>query len=297
MHPSIRGVYINLDRAAERRAHMEREVAKFGLADVYSRLPATGADAVARRPAARVLKDGEIATFQSHYRALKLAAGSDKYLHVLEDDAALSPWLGPVLSFYIKTGLTSLYDLIFLNFIVFADPFVLRRLQAAARPAFAKAPSDRQPQDFSLIDVITLYGWGGDSYVINPDSASRLLGLYEAELDKGPKLSIDGFFQREIRAGKIKAGAILPFITTLNVGYTEDSQVPERTTSLAFIRACRLLRSVFFADRDLAQIGAETEEFVATAVPERREPENEIFRKLAGALICADWSDRKRTRP
>jgi len=104
----MRIIVINLARAADRRAAMQRRFAGIGLA--FEVLDATDgraltseergmADVERRRcRARRPLTDNEIACFLSHRRAMaKLMASNEPMAAVLEDDVALSPELPHVL--------------------------------------------------------------------------------------------------------------------------------------------------------------------------------------------------------
>ncbi|WP_182085509.1 glycosyltransferase family 25 protein [Aureimonas sp. ME7] len=98
----MRAVFINLDRATERRAFMERQGERLGLALERVRAVETGdimpEDEVRLNGRwERPLSGAELGCFLSHYRLWReIAAGSGSAL-VLEDDAVLSKRLGTAL--------------------------------------------------------------------------------------------------------------------------------------------------------------------------------------------------------
>lgn len=98
----MRAVFINLDRAAERRAFMEAQGARFGLALERVRAVETGdisgdLDARLNGRWERPLSGPELGCFLSHHAIWEeVAAGAESVL-VLEDDAVLSRRIGVAL--------------------------------------------------------------------------------------------------------------------------------------------------------------------------------------------------------
>lgn len=91
----MRAVFINLDRASERRRFMERQGERLGLAlERMSAVEAAGIDpALAARLNGRwerPLTGGELGCFLSHHAIWREVAGGGAPVLVLEDDAVLS---------------------------------------------------------------------------------------------------------------------------------------------------------------------------------------------------------------
>jgi GR25 family glycosyltransferase involved in LPS biosynthesis len=97
------GLYINLDRSAGRRENFERQLAALGLAPFYARFPAI--DGAMLSTARTALPGGETGCFFSHFRALEAARSRNLPVHILEDDALLSPHVQPVIQDAIAGGL------------------------------------------------------------------------------------------------------------------------------------------------------------------------------------------------
>jgi glycosyl transferase, family 25 len=90
-----RAVFINLDRAGERRWFMEEQAARLGIAMV--RVPAMRAEDIARAEAEalngrweRPLTGAELGCFLSHRTIWRAVAAGDEPVLVLEDDVMLS---------------------------------------------------------------------------------------------------------------------------------------------------------------------------------------------------------------
>ena len=84
----ISGVYINLDRATERRAQIERQLDALALPFELRRLPAV--DGSARKDLPAHLTAAQYGCWLSHLAALENSLASEEHLYVLEDDALLS---------------------------------------------------------------------------------------------------------------------------------------------------------------------------------------------------------------
>ncbi|SJZ94412.1 glycosyltransferase family 25 protein [Consotaella salsifontis] len=89
-------VYINLDRATERRAFMEAQGERYGMA--LERLPAVEASTIDAATTAglgrsweRPLSPAELGCFLSHRALWRRVAGGSEPMLILEDDVVLSP--------------------------------------------------------------------------------------------------------------------------------------------------------------------------------------------------------------
>ena len=92
----VRGLFINLDEAAERRDQISGHLQELGLGQTYSRFPACRSDPA--EAAARNLHVGELGLWKSWLALLEeqidaAEANEFDYLHILEDDAELSSLL------------------------------------------------------------------------------------------------------------------------------------------------------------------------------------------------------------
>ena len=158
-------VFINLDRASERRAFMERQAASLGLS--LRRLPAVEAGSIDDATRAtlgrsweRPLSAPELACFLSHRAAWQRAVDTDAPLLVLEDDAVLSPRLPRVLRAIEAAG-----GMEFLNLEDFGKRRFVRR--AGARPLTDGVTTVPLARDKA----------GSAAYIVWPAGARRLLAM------------------------------------------------------------------------------------------------------------------------
>src|SRR4051812_423629 len=131
------GLFINLDRCPERRAAMEAQLRRYGLADRYQRFPAID-DA-----------DGQRGCFQSHIGALESAAAGHAS-HVLEDDALLSGYVPQVVEFVVSTGVLDRFDIVFTETLIGPDILELREL----KKLFDRHRAD---ETFEVRDITSTY--------------------------------------------------------------------------------------------------------------------------------------------
>lgn len=212
------GRYINLDRRTDRRAHMERELAAFGLTQRYRRVSAE-ADPV---PA--------YGCYRSHLKVLDEAMRLDGIVHVLEDDSILSTQLAPFLESDAMRALLARYDILFLDMWVDPAPPILNRYRAAW--------ANREP----VVDLRNMRIGATSSYVIAPRSYAKVRDLWQFRFKEGAP--IDNVCSRLVRDGAITAAVTIPFLTGVDatVGAASDIQsIPDEAQRLLIV-----LRTRFF---------------------------------------------------
>lgn len=219
------GCYINLDGRPDRRAHMERELARFGLADSYRRLKATEAT------------PGAIGCYRSHVRALELARNHATPIHILEDDSILSSALAPFLRSPRLLELLAMFDIVFLD--MWIDPYrpVVELYQSAIEHGDHVLPLDRPPARVACTS----------SYIVAPRSVRKVLRLLRQYQDA--LKAIDVVWDEAVKAGRITAAVTIPFLTgvDLYIGSVSDIQrAMPRNENGRLIQ----LRTRFFVDKD-----------------------------------------------
>jgi GR25 family glycosyltransferase involved in LPS biosynthesis len=278
------GLYINLDRAVERRTAMAAELERLDLAQAYQRFPAIDGQAIPRKGK---LTRGETAIFRSHVEATKRAAGSQRFLHILEDDAVLSDHAAPVVNYAMSRRLFDNFDLIFLDVGVYADLASIKSLESISRQAFAKvAEGTIAPSDFRLVDLRKVKFFATSSYLVNPRSAGRLIAAYEKEWASETILPLDNFMMREIGAGTIKAACILPMVTTVRADVASQSGRDDKAATGA---AFGLLRQSFFVDRDLAALAGSIDRFLSETLPGKTTPQQDTLARLVAYFLSDNY--------
>ncbi len=261
MRHAIDGYYLNLDRAEVRRANLEAELQKHGVSESYARFPGVDGRTLPRR-GNTVLKPGELGAFRAHLDVLIRAASSPgRYVHVLEDDVVLSASMKPYIDHAVKLGLFSVFDVVFLDFAFGIDFQWMQTYRSHTKAAFAKPVQALLPSDFKILDVELPYYLGLYSYIVNPESLPKLIATCEAEWAKG-RLPIDHVFRREIRAGRLRAGAVVPFLTSVRIEDALTTQA-DRVDDLDLMLAHAMLRKSFFVERDLAELNHRADALLA----------------------------------
>ncbi|KQT45078.1 hypothetical protein ASG43_12280 [Aureimonas sp. Leaf454] len=162
----MRAVFINLDRAADRRAFMERQAERLGLG--FERVPAVEAPAISESDVARLgrswerpLTRPELGCFLSHHGIWRQVASGAEPVLVLEDDVVLSPRLPRLLP-----AMAALEDVDLVNL----ESFGRRRFVGReAKPITQGAGLLRLHRDKS----------GSAAYVLWPAGARKLLDRAE----------------------------------------------------------------------------------------------------------------------
>ncbi len=201
-----RGIYLNLAESLTRRRLMEGQLERLNAAHRYRRFEAIQGEAAAER-GETTLSAGQLGCWLSHLAVWREAIPASEHLHVLEDDAALTPLLLQVLE-QMELEETS-WDLLLTDVYFHPPPTPEQFAQlAAARQAFL----DRQK--ISLIDLKQLSFTGTTSYVVNRSCLERLGQLLTGGWRRNQ--TIDVALQQLVRRGDLRARLIFPFLSTLN---------------------------------------------------------------------------------
>lgn len=240
----FRGVYINLDRSADRRRHVERQLARLDLADAYVRLAAV--DGRKLKPVGS-LNSGIVGCFRSHVEALALARSARCAVHITEDDIVLSRHLAPFIRHSLGAGLLEEYDVIFLDLWVHPVPELIKRYFTAVEMALNHEPFDYTR--FSIIDLKGTRIGAAASYLIAPSKLEKVHDLLQAELVRGPTVPVDHHYSQLTDSGALRTAVVAPFLTTIDL---KDGAI-SATGTLPEIehRLFLLLRQAFYVERDL----------------------------------------------
>ena len=245
------GLFINLDRSPERRRNMEEQFAACGLEDIYARFPAVDGASVSLPQS--TLRPGEIGVFLSHRNALAQAIAKRQSVHILEDDALLTPHLRTVISDAVTLNVFDRYDLLFTDSVVNCHLGLMKRMKKSFdKVKFPETGTFRLP-NLNLMDLAQVFFASFQSYVVGAKSLEKVLALYDAEIANGPKIPVDIFIQQQVLGRRLTAACVFPFITS---GRMEDvvastiADPGERARPSIMVMA--VLRYLFFVGRDLA---------------------------------------------
>jgi Glycosyltransferase family 25 (LPS biosynthesis protein) len=229
------GLYINLERSADRRQRLEAELSCVGLQ--YQRLPASDGRVLAPGKPAR--EAAEYGCYLSHCRAMEIAATDDKPTHILEDDAKLSLQLPVVIQAAIAGRLLDQFDIVFLDVQMPYAVAMWRHLRNAIRPG-----------QVSIVNLSGATFAALASYLVSPSGAAKVRELCIAEYSRKP-FPIDLIIRDQAMAGKLRVGTLIPFATTLHLSDATRSTIGESGhAGDDFMLAMMLLRYSFFIEAD-----------------------------------------------
>ena len=249
------GRYINLDRSTLRRARLEQQLRDLGIAPAYARFAAI--DGMHRREDPGSISQQEYGCFASHAQLLKEACSFSTHLHVLEDDALLSPEFVPAVAEVIEQGVFDRFDLLFTDLFVSWDPLQIASLERERRKhTRLDAPGGRE----SLTGV-TVFNLARSrlactsSYLVARRSIERLAGMLDSALVSGPTQPVDLVMRQLVHSGVLKAACVVPFVTSVALEVAAGSTVHGDLIGAELSRlACTILRHTFFVRPDWSAI-------------------------------------------
>jgi len=288
-HP-YHGLYINLDRSPERRRNIEEQLDAYGLRDIYGRFPAI--DGKAKAFPQSPLKPGEIGVFLSHRHALEQARVRAECVHILEDDALLTPHVPGVIGDAIRGNLFDRYDFLFTDILVICETELLKKLRKGYDGVKIPTSGKLRLSDLKLLDLARVPFASTQSYVVGAKSLEKVLALYDEEIANGLKKPVDIFIRQQVRRGTLRAACVFPFITT---GRFED--VVKSTIAGQGVRegrssalALAVLRYLFFVGCDLDY----AQRVLNTVTQEARKPTDHrhaLLMQITEFVMSPDFED------
>ncbi len=184
---------------------------------------------------------------------LREGGKSGRPIHIVEDDIILSPYAAPAINLIVRNGVIDQYDLIFTETLVPPDLRALRQFKSIYDKAMV-AGMGLNLAHLQIIDLATLRFSGATSYVVNPRSVERILGIYQEHWDKGPVAAFDFVLREEVQAGRLKAACAFPFVTSIDLdGIVRSTagRLPASHDEVSTGLVMALLRYSFYVGRDL----------------------------------------------
>lgn len=278
--PGYRGIYINLDRSVTRRAAMDAQLQKYGVAARYTRFTAIDGQALPRRKSSAI-PPGEEGAFRSHAAAIREASSWNTPVHLLEDDALLSSPTRSVIEQAVTTGLLDRFDILFTDTLVAPDLGMLKVLTQAFSNLDRLPPERIGLRDLQLIDVSRQNFACLTSYVVSPKAIPKVASLLQNEIDSGPRLPVDLFLRQCAHAGRLTAGLLVPFVTSFNLHEVRQSTISAGVAAAkSSVMVMAVLRYVFFVERDLALAKFCLEPSIAAIATPRSEQSGIILKSL-----------------
>jgi GR25 family glycosyltransferase involved in LPS biosynthesis len=240
------GYYINLDRSPDRRAAMDAQLARLGLAERYRRSAAV--DGNPPGLTSPKLTVSELGCFASHTRLLRQHLDGAAHLHIIEDDIELANRTAQFVDGIIAAGMLDDHDLLFTDMVVQSDLNFFRR----ARRWYDN--DIRRDADGTATEVRfrpMAYTASMTSYLVNRRSIGRISDMFGRELAGGARRPIDLFIRDKVGEGQLRARCLFPFITSIRPGAPTSMTVRDDHDQLSTL-ALDLLRHSFFVECDLA---------------------------------------------
>ena len=239
----LRGYFINLADAHERRAHMESELRRLGLDDIYSRVEAVDGRKQTVPSHVRV-GPGNWAIWMIWRRLLEQSAGSDSHVHILEDDIVFSDRFSPFMRNLDGLLQGRKWDLFYTYMMTHVGPISLRKMLRTLRDT-------RRDGKIALINARDHYRASNASVLINKDSLAKVRS-YLGD-DVAGRWPLDVHFASLLRSGRLTALATIPYLVKLSdihldsqIDPLEETDKPER-----YRHARMILNEMFFDGVDL----------------------------------------------
>jgi GR25 family glycosyltransferase involved in LPS biosynthesis len=253
------GFYINLARNATRRESLVRHLEERGVAARYRRFEAVDGHAVAGEHQ-MALDPGNVGCWLSHLQLLNANCGTDRHLHVIEDDAFFARAAASGFEAALKAADAGAagWDLLFTEVFFAPEVSVFRRLDEGMK---------RYERDgtLSVLPLQRIAFAGTSSYFVNRQSVGKVADILEE--NRQAARPIDLFLRQAVAGRRLRAYVTVPFLTTLSPDNVESdirSQVDRSRRVLDVCRRCS------FVDADLRALHAELLDLTrGAAVPPR----------------------------
>jgi len=220
----LRGSYINLDSAAERRAGMEANLARQGLDKTVRRFSALPGD---DRPAG--ISRGELGCLLSH-QAIVEGAEEGVYSLILEDDVLFPDRFRAYFETMLRQAIGAEWDILFLcqalNISTVLPFYILldqkRKLGDIYAPDF---------DTFITVDSRQFYSCTTAAYMVSPKGREKVAAVLRDTAAAGYPHPVDILYKLAIGDKRISAKFVFPYI--LGVDSRHQTHMAERSSNKA----------------------------------------------------------------
>lgn len=285
---NLRGYYINLAEAQERRTHMESELRRVGLENDYARFEAVDGRKL-RLPSHVRVGPGKWGIWMTWRKLLDQNAGADTHVHILEDDIVFSDRFGSFARGLDK-GLENLgaefreWDILYTSMMTNAESYAMRHMLRTLRDA-------RRDGKIGIINAQFLYQASNASVLINKESLTKIRSCLGD--DVAGRCPLDIHIRSLLRSGTLKGLVTVPYLTKLSdlhlssqIDRLEEADKPER-----LVQAWNILDGMFFDAADLpaskGRIGTLSQHSVLEGL-EGFEDYLEIYKHFVTVVLAAE---------
>jgi hypothetical protein len=254
----LAGRYINMDASPARRAAMEAQLERLGLADRYQRF--AGVDGRGLDRSRTRLGPGELGCFVSHTECIKAGDPEGRHLHVMEDDVVLAPQAAHLLERAAADAVPHC-DILFTDVFVPLETYtvleLLKQFRASGMPGQRTLPPEQRMPAYLMYPSLQRIPFGGaTSYIVNAASREKVAALLEAELAAGPTQPVDMALRILVNQGRLDARVTVPFLNTIAADSIHGTTIVGRSQPDDSALAFYVFRSFFYLARDDAALGA-----------------------------------------
>ncbi len=279
----LRGYFINLADAHERRAHMESELRRLGLDDIYSRVEAVDGRKLTVPSHVRT-GPGNWAVWMIWRRLLEQSAGSDSHVHILEDDIVFSDRFSPFMRDLDGLLQGRKWDLLYTFMKAGAGIMNMRKMLRILRDT-------RRDGKIALINARDFFRASNASVLINKDSLAKVRS-YLGD-DVAGRCPLDLHLASLVRSERLTARATIPYLAKLSdihldsqIDPLEGTDKPERGR-----RAWSIINEMFFDGADLPALKdrmAMLSRNIASEGFEDFDDYVEIYKNFFAIAVCSD---------
>jgi GR25 family glycosyltransferase involved in LPS biosynthesis len=215
-------IYINLDKATERRVAIESNFTENNSDWNLIRFSAIDVKYVVENDIKGKLKDAEKGCFLSHKMVIKEHINSHDPILIMEDDVVIGKKTSEIISKFLEVIDAEDWD------VIFTDVCVTQPAKMIELISLKKSLSGKN--EFKLLNLENFIFAGSASYIINPKSIGKIYKYLDAH--DTINIPYDLYVRMLIREKKIKGAVIFPFVTTISKE-ADDSQIQESSISNA----------------------------------------------------------------
>jgi GR25 family glycosyltransferase involved in LPS biosynthesis len=244
-------IYINLDKAEERRLHVEKNFAAHKKPDwTLARFPAVDKISVERNNIGGAAKPGEKGCFLSHRNLLEQRLGDDKSYLVVEDDAMIGARTCSLIERVLESNRDLDWDILFTDVCIPSMPLMFELLKV--RRDLCKRNIDVEPMNLRGVEFA-----GSTAYIVNGKSKRKMHEILSAY--KNIDLPYDLYLRQLSHTGALKIYTLFPFVTTLS-DLSDGSQIKAESVNPIEL-SWNMFRKMIWTERNLNHSGPALELF------------------------------------
>jgi GR25 family glycosyltransferase involved in LPS biosynthesis len=234
-------IYINLERAATRRAQIEANWAEYGGSGwQLERFPAIDARYIEENGIPGGLRPGEKACFFSHSAIIEMNRGATAPVFIMEDDMVLGKNTAATVNNFLSMCDSYDWDIAYTDVCIPLPQTMLDLVKL--RHELSNSGEVR------LLDVKDFPFAGATAYIVNHRSLDKVAGLLAQEEELN--YPYDLVLRTLIYERKLKGLVFFPFVTSLS----DESNVSQIQESVSTDVIWNGFRKLMWIDRDLRKV-------------------------------------------